>query len=140
MSRLHDLNVNKHISHIASIAQIEKKHYCIVFKYLYSAPQQPWANRGAFGTSGLSTYKLNSQTTVSFLIPAFNKLWVTTHFWVTKLCQVGHLFFGKYYFFCHLFVNSKNSRYKLQSNNFVCQFLNDVHKSAYCQADFLSKF
>jgi len=23
--------------------------YCIVFKYLYSAPQQPWANRGAFG-------------------------------------------------------------------------------------------
>jgi len=24
--------------------------YCIVFKYLYSAPQQPWANRGAFGS------------------------------------------------------------------------------------------
>jgi len=23
--------------------------YCIVFKYLYSAPQQPRANRGAFG-------------------------------------------------------------------------------------------
>jgi len=22
--------------------------YCIVFEYLYSAPQQPWANRGAF--------------------------------------------------------------------------------------------
>jgi len=21
--------------------------YCIVFKYLYSAPQHPWANRGA---------------------------------------------------------------------------------------------
>jgi len=26
------------------------KLYCIVFKYLYSAPQQPWANRGAFGS------------------------------------------------------------------------------------------
>jgi len=25
--------------------------YCIVFKYLYSAPQQPWANRGAFGST-----------------------------------------------------------------------------------------
>ena len=24
--------------------------YCIVFKYLYSAPQQPQANRGAFGS------------------------------------------------------------------------------------------
>src|SRR6218665_115848 len=24
--------------------------YCIVFKYLYSAPQQPWPNRGAFGS------------------------------------------------------------------------------------------
>src|SRR6218665_1974475 len=24
--------------------------YCIVFNYLYSAPQQPWANRGAFGS------------------------------------------------------------------------------------------
>src|SRR6218665_1970115 len=24
--------------------------YCIVFKYLYSAPQQPWTNRGAFGS------------------------------------------------------------------------------------------
>jgi len=24
--------------------------YCIVFKYLYSAPQQPWVNRGAFGS------------------------------------------------------------------------------------------
>jgi len=24
--------------------------YCIVFKYLYSDPQQPWANRGAFGS------------------------------------------------------------------------------------------
>src|SRR6218665_431850 len=24
--------------------------YCIVLKYLYSAPQQPWANRGAFGS------------------------------------------------------------------------------------------
>jgi len=22
--------------------------YCIVSKYLYSAPQQPWANRGTF--------------------------------------------------------------------------------------------
>jgi len=22
----------------------------MVFKYLYSAPQQPWANRGAFGS------------------------------------------------------------------------------------------
>src|SRR6218665_921777 len=25
-----------------------KMLYCIVFKYLYSAPQQPWGNRGAF--------------------------------------------------------------------------------------------
>ena len=25
-----------------------KTLYCIVFKYLYSAPKQPWANRGAF--------------------------------------------------------------------------------------------
>src|SRR6218665_1816448 len=24
--------------------------YCNVFKYLYSTPQQPWANRGAFGS------------------------------------------------------------------------------------------
>ena len=24
--------------------------FCIVFKYLYSAPQQPWANRGAFSS------------------------------------------------------------------------------------------
>jgi len=24
--------------------------YRIVFRYLYSAPQQPWANRGAFGS------------------------------------------------------------------------------------------
>src|SRR6218665_574497 len=24
--------------------------YCIVFKYLYSSPQQPWANIGAFGS------------------------------------------------------------------------------------------
>ena len=24
--------------------------YCIVFKYLYKAPQQPWAIRGAFGS------------------------------------------------------------------------------------------
>jgi len=24
--------------------------YCIVFKYLYSAPQQPWANVGVFGS------------------------------------------------------------------------------------------
>ena len=25
--------------------------YCIALKYLYSAPQQPWANRGAFGST-----------------------------------------------------------------------------------------
>jgi len=24
--------------------------YCIVFNYLYSSPQQPWVNRGAFGS------------------------------------------------------------------------------------------
>jgi len=24
--------------------------HCIVFKYLYSTPQQPWANRGTFGS------------------------------------------------------------------------------------------
>jgi len=24
--------------------------YGMVFKYLYSAPQQPWANRGALGS------------------------------------------------------------------------------------------
>jgi len=29
--------------------------YCIVVKYLYSAPQQPWANRGAFGLISFKT-------------------------------------------------------------------------------------
>src|SRR6218665_3762431 len=29
--------------------------YCMVFKYLYSAPQQPWANRGAFGSISFKT-------------------------------------------------------------------------------------
>ena len=29
---------------------LEALLYCIVFKYLYSAPQQLWANRGAFGS------------------------------------------------------------------------------------------
>jgi len=24
--------------------------YCIIFKYLYSAPQHPWSNRGAFAS------------------------------------------------------------------------------------------
>ena len=24
--------------------------YCIAFKYLYSAPQQSWTNRGGFGS------------------------------------------------------------------------------------------
>jgi len=44
--------------------------YCIVFKYLYSAPQQPWVNRGAFGSislsplSGLGTGTVKVQTVV----------------------------------------------------------------------------
>ena len=38
-------------NHLAWLSYSEERLllYCIVFEYLYSALQQPWANRGAFG-------------------------------------------------------------------------------------------
>src|SRR6218665_1855775 len=33
--------------------QTRRQVSAYVFKYLYSAPQQPWANRGAFGSDSL---------------------------------------------------------------------------------------
>src|SRR6218665_1337582 len=46
--QLHDqMNCN---CRIITIIKFETFKNCIVFKYLYSAPQQPWANRGAFGS------------------------------------------------------------------------------------------
>src|SRR6218665_3628599 len=43
----------------------------------------------------------------------FPKLWMATHFWIVKLCQVGRRsFLGS-----HLLVNSRNSCYKQRSSN-----------------------
>jgi len=35
---------------LSATTLMEKLLYCIVFKYLNSAAQQPWANRGTFGS------------------------------------------------------------------------------------------
>src|SRR6218665_861226 len=47
---------NKGSAYIIKLYKSQRTHYnvvsivlyCNVFKYLYSAPQQPWANRGVF--------------------------------------------------------------------------------------------